>query len=629
MQRREFGRVQLTYLLGFAFVLTVALTLAVRQGSAKEQDECLAQFVDVPVVDENGGMITCNDCDPKCDDDGVTTPNQSCTFNMYMGCVNKPSGSCVPAALKKIKGKVQHGASITITKPVGTDSACAAFTATVKLKNKGKKPGKSKVTLMVMASGKPKRKDKDVLTLVCNPQPAATCPTMTTTTTTIPPVQICDNGTIEAPEVCDRPFTQGGCPSGQICNDNCMACLPCSTSSCTCGTPARPSQLKFTTGTPDIGTKICIGGNSPPNTPCTKDQDCSTGDTCSSCPTTDGTVVGTVKDDTGATACNLRSGGLYFGGVGVTVPLPASVPDMGASLTNVGCCLDATPTSMQLLATTNTDPGSSVKACTSAAVDNGIYAGKLGCLFGPPLPIPNTTADITSTCVVNRVAKDAAGLADCSTGASQINLPLTSDIYLTGDLLPGVTGIQPCPLCTGTPGSETCQGGPNDGVACTPGSGALGDAYPTSHDCPPPPDKFIGILPIPFALSTSAQTKISQNFADTPPGAQFAFCGFCGRTTSPSFEGPPAHPCRTNAECTTAPFTLCEQRDPGAFNVGNAQTITSTGLPAGDLTDHAAHGSRLVSVFCIPPAFDPIVDAAGDLPGPGAVSLPGTAQILP
>src|SRR5205809_4744475 len=253
MQRREFGRVQLTYLLGFAFVLIVSLTLAVRQGSAKEQDECLAQFVDVPAGDENGGTITCNDCDPKCDDDGVTTPNQSCTFNMYMGCVNKPSGSCVPAALKKIKGKVQNGASITITKPNGTDSACAAFTATVKLKNKGKKAGKSKVTLMVMASGKPKRKDKDVLTLVCKPQPAASCPTTTSTST-----------------------------STSSTTSTSVACLSC------CGSATR---LSFTTTAPMIGSGTCD--------------------------TSDGTVTGTVVDDTGANMCNLRAGGLYFAGAGV------------------------------------------------------------------------------------------------------------------------------------------------------------------------------------------------------------------------------------------------------------------------------------------------------------------------
>jgi len=34
----------------------------------------------------------------------------------------------------------------------------------------------------------------------------------------------------------------------------------------------------------------------------------------------------------------------------------------------------------------------------------------------------------------------------------------------------------------------------------------------------------------------------------------------------------------------------------------------------------------LVSVFSIPPTFDATIDSAGDLPGPGAVALPGTAQ---
>jgi len=36
-----------------------------------------------------------------------------------------------------------------------------------------------------------------------------------------------------------------------------------------------------------------------------------------------------------------------------------------------------------------------------------------------------------------------------------------------------------------------------------------------------------------------------------------------------------------------------------------------------------------VSIFCIPPTFNATVDAAADLPGPGAVSLAGTAQLLP
>ena len=43
--------------------------------------------------------------------------------------------------------------------------------------------------------------------------------------------------------------------------------------------------------------------------------------------------------------------------------------------------------------------------------------------------------------------------------------------------------------------------------------------------------------------------------------------------------------------------------------------------------DGARHAATLVSIFCIPPTFDPTVDAAGDLPGPGAALLYGDAQL--
>ena len=57
--------------------------------------------------------------------------------------------------------------------------------------------------------------------------------------------------------------------------------------------------------------------------------------------------------------------------------------------------------------------------------------------------------------------------------------------------------------------------------------------------------------------------------------------------------------------------------------------ISETGMPAGDMTDGAAHALTLASIFCIPPTFNATVDAAGDLPGPGAVTLSGTGQLLP
>jgi hypothetical protein len=56
-------------------------------------------------------------------------------------------------------------------------------------------------------------------------------------------------------------------------------------------------------------------------------------------------------------------------------------------------------------------------------------------------------------------------------------------------------------------------------------------------------------------------------------------------------------------------------------------TITEIGTPAGSLDDFAAHQGTMVSVFCIPPSFNPIIDPNADIPGPGAVSLPGDFDV--
>ena len=339
-------------------------------------------------------------------------------------------------------------------------------------------------------------------------------------------------------------------------------------------------------------------------------------------------MTGTVKDDSGATLLNLTAGGLYFGGSGVGVPLPSVIPDQGASFTKLASC-NATAGTFNLVATTTADvtgkpgvpAGHENRFCTSAGVVNPEYPGLTGCLFGPPLPVPNANSPATSTCVINRVTTSASGSGTCSTGDSNIILPLGSDLYLTGP----TDGLIPCPRCAGTP--STCTAGPNTGQPCTPGNSAsLGAAYPTSHDCPPATAAFIGTLPIPFNLTTGSQSKTSQDLSAQP----FVFCGFCGQQFAPSFQGPPAVPCTSDAQCTTAPNTKCRQRNPGAFGQGPARTITESGSPAGAcIADQAQHNSTLSSVFCIPPAFNSTVDSAADLPGPGAVALIGQAQLVP
>jgi hypothetical protein len=127
------------------------------------------------------------------------------------------------------------------------------------------------------------------------------------------------------------------------------------------------------------------------------------------------------------------------------------------------------------------------------------------------------------------------------------------------------------------------------------------------------------------------------------PSQNNVFCGYCrdiNALGSGCFEGDPngacppssaPRACTSNANCTNAAFPDCQQRDAGAFGPagGAAHTINVTGSPAGNMTDGNGHASTLVNIFCIQPTFNATVDAAGDLPGPGAVSLPGQAQLLP
>jgi len=111
------------------------------------------------------------------------------------------------------------------------------------------------------------------------------------------------------------------------------------------------------------------------------------------------------------------------------------------------------------------------------------------------------------------------------------------------------------------------------------------------------------------------------------------FCGYCrDKNGTLAFEQP-FHQCWENgmavgAACTE-PFESCEQRDQGAFGPGGqaAKTITVIGTPAGNTFDGLPHAAKVAGNFCIPPTFDPTVDASGNLPGPGATALNGVTEL--
>jgi hypothetical protein len=332
---------------------------------------------------------------------------------------------------------------------------------------------------------------------------------------------------------------------------------------------------------------------------------------------------------------NINCAGLYTGGGGNTVPLPYAVPDLGSQTSSITSCAANIAT---LGPTTSTQTGS-IKTCTST-----------NCLFGAPLAVPNPISTPTSVCVINRLSANVNGMADC-TGAtvSTINAPLSSVLFLTGDTSNDpsgtIAGIQPCPLCSGgdpmTPLSGTCVGGANNGMTCTPGtsgSAVLGASYPTSNDCPPLATANIGTLPVAFALTTGqitwSGTTATNDTTSTVSTQNRVFSGFCRDVNgSLAFEGSTpatAHLCHengmsVNAACTE-PFESCEQKSNGAFGPagGANRTITATGSTS-SIIGGPGFGS-FVSIFTIRPTFDATVDAAGDLPGPGAVALPGSAR---
>ena len=379
-----------------------------------------------------------------------------------------------------------------------------------------------------------------------------------------------------------------------------IACKLDPGTACTCGSPA-PARASFTTS---VGAGTC----------------------------------GATQNDGGGTIASLGCNTLYTGGGGAAVP-PATVPDYGSTLTNVSCCRN------KFIA---------LSATTSAQTGSNLNCSDVNCRYGAPLPIISGT----SVCVINRVAQAAAGHAYCDVGSETLNIPLFADVYLTLDVLPkrcdagspspglacftdancgGGVGscasdpaVEPCPICN--PSTLVCNGGPNNGLTCVPGTLlAPGAQFPTSHDCPPPGSP-LGILPIPYLLTTGSVTKTSVNL----PSQNRVFCGFCGDPASADFKNPPTA-CVSDADCAAfltqcsgGPCTACKQHTGGAFATLGVRTITENGSPAGPIaTGGAPAAATLASVFCIPPTFNVVIDGVGDLPGPGAVSLQGTLQLLP
>lgn len=320
---------------------------------------------------------------------------------------------------------------------------------------------------------------------------------------------------------------------------------------------------------------------------------------------------------------------------------------------------------------TNTPPVS-VCAVNVVAEDT---AGNLDCSDGSGSQTTNLASVIhlTGDLLKSSTPPDVPGVQPC---------PLCTEVCVggTNDGFPCTDDSECDSGDCGSTGTE-CVAGPNNGLACTPGTsrldvheccvgginntkrcGASGPAvctagvctpgctsFPTSHDCPPDPLQDItfqiGGLPISFTTSTGTEQLDGPDLQF--PQALRVFCGFCRDVNGQStlcFEGNTAGgcpvaipaadgngvPCSSSADCQmdSDEYETCSQRTAGAFSRASATTVSIAGDTDGqDMGDLACHPTTLASIFCIPPTFDPSVDAAGDLPGAGATTLIGQRRV--
>jgi hypothetical protein len=300
-------------------------------------------------------------------------------------------------------------------------------------------------------------------------------------------------------------------------------------------------------------------------------------------------ICGNTRNAASTILKNLTCGGLNIGG-GSSIVGEGPTPDgatnkFSLSCTGPACTVGST---------------AAIPPFNSAAPD----CTAVGCNFGTPLPIPNPALPTLTTCVLNTFSSPGAGTLNLSTGVASINIPLASDIYLTGNL------AQPCPRCVLTGGSGTpsptnprpgtCDRGPNTSGLCTTTS-----ATTLTRDCP--------------------TGGVGPGLPCNPGG------GNCVDGSHVGVISVNLSPLTTGTATSTNPGGLfCPGQGAGqvgCFGSTACRTITETGAPAGAIPTGVPTNVTLASTFCIPATGNGLVDASANLPGPGAISLPGTFTV--
>lgn len=263
-----------------------------------------------------------------------------------------------------------------------------------------------------------------------------------------------------------------------------------------------------------------------------------------------------------------------------------------------------------------------------------------GPFFGAPLPL---LANNVPVCVVNRYANpNITTTYDLATGElSGGVVNLLSDVYVqTAD----TNGDNVCPRCSGSGLGQqgTCQAGARKGQSCTVdgtirvvGSGPSSlpldqrEAYNLSTECPPDSGKLSATLVIDLPLTTGEARKDGskpcqgQTVDDACPGS--GTCTFDCSATVPA-KGGINQTCCSNQQ-TKPCFPTAPDSPPNAIIRNGVPAIALPAWP--DPTyPKTVEGGKAAAVFCEASTKDATVDLLTGLPGPGALLLPYTTQVV-
>jgi hypothetical protein len=360
----------------------------------------------------------------------------------------------------------------------------------------------------------------------------------------------------------------------------------------------------------------CTGGSPPCSCVC-GDGLCGPSEDCGTCPqdcgtcpppatfldfttsSSGGAFCGNTQDGSAVVIKNLTCGGLNIGSSFAIVP-EIPTPDGAISRFALSC----TGSSCTIGPTSTAPPVNTAGPdCTA-----------VGCNFGTPLPIPNPAIPSITTCLLNTWSSPAGGFLDLTSGTSSMNVALASDVYVTGNL------VQPCPRCSATgtpsrPGMGTCDRGPRAGMACTTTSST---GY--TRDCP---TGGVGSVATPCPGGPGTPSGCAANNCPCTAGGgnccDGSHVGEIPIDLSPLTTGTASD---TDPGGLFCPGQTAEQV--GCFGSTACRTITENGAPAGPISTGVPASATLASVFCIAATGNGIVDATHGLPGPAAISLPGT-----